>query len=105
MAAATSPSNASEAERQKQALLVMHLPLESWSTNVPLGKFEGVTVDETGLVVKINLRGRDIELKVDTFAPLKSLKELNLAGCVKATGELRGPERAGVHVWAQISAG
>ena len=94
MAAATSSSDASEAE--KQLLLAMGLPLESWSTNTPLGEFEGVTVDELGLVVKIDLHDKgNIELKIDDFAQLKSLKELNLKGCRKATGELSGPDRKG----------
>ena len=106
--AATSPSSTSEAE--KQLLLAMGLPLKSWSANIPLGEFEGVTVDNLGLVVKIDLEAvqnkRRIKLKIDGFAQLKSLQGLNLMGWEKATGELSGPERVWLHGplwgWVQI---
>ena len=84
--AAASPSSLSP-EAQKELLLAMALPLKSWSADVPLGEFEGVTVDEAGLVVKLDLSGKkDIAIKLADIAGLESLKELNLNECRKATG-------------------
>ena len=91
--AAASPSLAPEA--QKQLLLVadwIGIPLEKWRADVPLGEFEGmtagVTVTEAGLVVKLDLSGKeDIAIKLADIAGLESLKELNLEECYEATGE------------------
>ena len=67
-------------------LLAMALPLKSWSADVPLGEFEGVTVDEAGLVVKLDLSGKQ-DIKLADIAGLESLKELNLEECERAKGE------------------
>ena len=99
-AAATSLS----AEAQKELLLAMGLPFESWKADSPLGDFEGVTVAEDGLIVGLNFEGmygkKDAEFKLADFAPLVSLKEINLSGCGGATGGC--VERGVLHarVWA-----
>ena len=85
MAAAASSPNSGEA--QKELLLAMRLPFESWKADVPLGDFEGVTVAEDGLISSLNFEGKaDVAFKLADFAPLVSLKEINLVGCRKATG-------------------
>ena len=100
-AAATSLS----AEAQKELLLAMGLPFESWKADVLLGDFEGVTVAEDGLIIGLNFEGgqegkSDAEFKLADFAPLVSLKEINLSGCGGATGGC--VERGVLHacVWA-----
>ena len=93
MAAASSPLSA---EAQKELLLGMGLPFESWRADVPLGDFEGVSVGEDGLIVGLDFGGKeDVAFKLRDFAPLASLKELNMQGCRSATGEcvLRGEGR------------
>ena len=58
---------------------------------MPLGDFEGVTVAEDGLISGLNFESkRDVPFKLADFAPLVSLKEINLSGCGKATGECVG---------------
>ena len=102
-AAATSLS----AEAQKELLLAMGLPFESWKADSPLGDFEGVTVAEDGLIIGLNFEGgqdqegkNDAEFNLADFAPLASLKEINLSGCGGATGGC--VERGVLHacVWA-----
>ena len=84
MAAASSPLSA---EAQKELLLGMGLPFESWRADVPLGDFEGVSVGEDGLVVNLDFHGKGrVAFKLGDFAPLTSLKELNMKNCYKATG-------------------
>ena len=74
-------------QAQKQVLLGMGLPFESWRADVPLGDFEGVSVGEDGLVVGLDFHGKeDVAFKLGDFALLVSLKELNMQGCSKATG-------------------
>ena len=85
MAAASSPLSA---EAQKELLLGMGLPFESWRADVPLGDFEGVSVGEDGLIVGLDFGGKeDVAFKLGDFAPLASLKELNMEKCRSATGE------------------
>ena len=84
-AAAASPPTSPEA--QKELLLAMGLPFESWRADVPLGDFEGVAVGDDGLVTGLNFAGKgDVAFKLADFAPLVSLKEINLERCRKATG-------------------
>ena len=93
MAAASSPLSA---EAQKELLLGMGLPFESWRADVPLGDFEGVSVGEDGLIVGLDFGGKeDVAIKLGDFAPLASLKELNMEKCRSATGEcvVRGEGR------------
>ena len=78
-------------QAQKQLLLGMGLPFESWRADAPLGDFEGVAVGEDGLVTGLNFEGKArVAFKLADFAPLVSLKEINLSGCGKATGECVG---------------
>ena len=85
MAAAASPPTSAKA--QKELLLAMRLPFESWKADVPLGDFEGVTVAEDGLISGLNFEDKaDVAFKLADFAPLVSLKEINLEHCRKATG-------------------
>ena len=84
------------AEAQKELLLGMGLPFESWRADVPLGDFEGVSVGEDGLIVGLDFGGKeDVAFKLGDFAPLASLKELNMEECISATGEcvVRGEGR------------
>ena len=93
MAAATSPLSA---EAQKELLLGMGLPFESWRADVPLGDFEGVSVGEDGLIVGLDFGEKeDVVFKLDDFTLLASLKELNMKQCRRATGEcvVRGEGR------------
>ena len=84
MAAASTPLSA---EAQKELLLGMGLPFESWRADVPLGDFEGVTVGEDGLIVGLDFREKkEVRFKLSDFAPLVSLKELSMKECSKATG-------------------
>ena len=73
----------------------MGLPSESWKADVPLGDFKGVTVGDDGLITGLNFTldfayKTDVAFKLADFAPLVSLKEINLSGCEKATGECVG---------------
>ena len=84
MAAASSPLTA---EAQKELLVGMGLPFKSWRADVPLGDFLGVTVGEDGLVVGLDFKGKkSVAFKLGAFAPLVSLKELNMEECSRATG-------------------
>ena len=80
---------ATSAEAQKELLLGMGLPFESWRADVPLGDFEGVSVGEDGLIVGLDFRqeGHGVKFELGDFAPLASLKELNMEKCRSATGE------------------
>ena len=85
MAAASLPLSA---EAQKELLLSMGLPFKSWRADVPLGDFEGVTVGDDGLIVGLDFREVDfVAFKLGDFAPLVSLRELNMQECRRATGE------------------
>ena len=87
MAAASLPLSA---EAQKELLLSMGLPFESWRADVPLGDFEGVTVGNDGLIVSLDFRREVyfvVAFKLGDFAPLVSLRELNMQECRRATGE------------------
>ena len=89
MAAAASSPNSGEA--QKELLLAMRLPFESWKADVPLGDFEGVTVAEDGLISSLNFEGKgNVPFQLAHFAPLVSLKEIKLNGCAQATGGFVG---------------
>ena len=78
MAAASTPLSA---EAQKELLLGMGLPFESWRADVPLGDFEGVSVGEDGLIVGLDFGGEeDVAFKLGDFAPMVSLRELNISG-------------------------
>ena len=75
----------------------MGLPFESWRADVPLGDFQGVSVGEDGLIVGLDFGGKeeDVAFKLGDFAPLASLKELNMKDCRSAAGEcvVRGKGR------------
>ena len=85
---AATASSPTSGEAQKELLLAMRLPFESWkAADVPLGDFEGVTVAGDGLISGLNFEGKaDVAFKLADFAPLVSLKEINLERCRKATG-------------------
>ena len=81
--AATSPS--CSPKLQKQQLLDMGLgTLESWSADVLLEEFEGVTVNAEGFIVKLDLSGKgellgEAVVKLCDIAQLETLQELNLS--------------------------
>ena len=86
MAAATTSPVA-----QKELLLAarIHEQVEwNWQVDVPLGEFQGVSVDGTGLVVGLDFSEKSqLQFDLVVLAPLTSLQVVNFRNCVKATGE------------------
>ena len=85
-AATTSP------EAQKELLLAARIQEQvgwNWQIDVPLDEFQGVSVDDAGLVVGLDFSEQPEELKFDlaVLAPLTSLQVVNFRNCRKATGE------------------
>ena len=59
-----------------------------WQPGVPLGEFQGVSVDGTGLVVGLDFSEQEaLEFDLVVLAPLTSLQVVNFRNCRKATGE------------------
>ena len=85
MAAASSP------EAQKELLLAAGIHNQvgwNWRVDVPLGEFQGVSVDDVGLVVGLDFsRQEKLEFDLAVLAPLTSLQVVNFKECYKATGE------------------
>ena len=81
----------SSPEAQKELLLAARIQKQvgwNWQIDVPLGEFQRVSVDGTGLVVSLDFSGQE-ELYFDlaVLAPLKSLQVVDFKSCKKATGE------------------
>ena len=87
MAAATTTSP----EAQKELLLAARIQEQvrwNWQVDVPLGEFQGVSVDDAGLVVGLDFSGqKELEFNLAVLAPLTSLQVVNFRDCGKATGE------------------
>ena len=85
MAAASSP------EAQKELLLAAGIHEQvgwNWQPGLPLGEFQGVSVDGAGLVVGLDFSGQDqLEFDLAVFAPLTSLQVVDFKNCSEATGE------------------
>ena len=84
-AATTSP------EAQKELLLAAGIHQQvvwNWRVDVPLGEFEGVSVDDAGLVIGLDFsKQKQLEFDLAVLAPLTSLQVVNFYNCTKATGE------------------
>ena len=84
-AATTSP------EAQKELLLAAGIHQQvgwNWRVDVPLGEFEGVSVDDADLVVGLDFSKQvGLEFDLAVLAPLTSLQVVNFCNCAKATGE------------------
>ena len=84
-AATTSP------EAQKDLLLAARIHEQvgwNWQVDVPLEEFQGVSVDDAGLVVGLDFsEQKGLEFDLAVFAPLTSLQVVNFRNCRKATGE------------------
>ena len=80
---------AEERRNDKELLLGMKLPLESWRADVLLADFEGVTIGEDGSITSLDFsifqNKSDIEFDLSNFAPLV-LKEVNFEACRRCTG-------------------
>ena len=82
-----------QAEAQKELLLAAGIHQQvvwNWRVDVPLGEFEGVSVDDAGLVVGLDFsEQRELEFDLAVLAPLTmtSLQVVNFPNCKKATGE------------------
>ena len=87
MAAATTTSP----EAQKELLLAagIHQQVEfNWRVDVPLGEFEGVSVDDAGLVIGLDFSEQSgLKFDLAMLAPLTSLQVVNFLACKEATGE------------------
>ena len=97
MAAATTTSP----EAQKELLLAAGIHQQvgwNWRVDVPLGEFQGVSVDEAGFVVGLDFSEEEessseeeekkrLEFDLDVLARLTSLQAVNFRNCKKATGE------------------
>ena len=84
-AATTSP------EAQKELLLAARIQEQvgwNWRVDVPLGEFQGVSVDDAGLVVGLDFSEQEeLEFDLAVLAPLTSLQVVNFRNCRKATGK------------------
>ena len=84
-AASTSP------EAQKELLLAAGIHEQvgwNWQPGVPLGEFQGVSVDGAGLVVGLDFsQQEELKFGLAVLAPLRSLQVINLRDCKNATGE------------------
>ena len=84
-AATTSP------EAQKDLLLAARIHEQvgwNWQVDVPLEEFQGVSVDDAGLVVGLDFsEQKELEFDLAVLAPLTSLQVVNIRNCRKATGE------------------
>ena len=84
-AASTSP------EAQKELLLAARIHEQvgwNWRVDVPLGEFQGVSVDDAGLVAGLDFSEQmELEFDLAVLAPLTSLQVVNFYRCLKATGE------------------
>ena len=99
-AATTSP------EAQKDLLLAARIHEQvgwNWQVDVPLEEFQGVSVDDAGLVVGLDFSEQEaLEFDLVVLAPLTSLQVVNFRNCRKATGECllvdpkKGKEQVGV---------
>ena len=75
------------AEAQKELLLGLGLPFETWRADMPLGNFEGVEVGEDGFVAVLNFSQKeDIRFELRSLRPLVSLKEIIFRCCRHAKG-------------------
>ena len=88
MAAATTTTSP---EAQKELLLAAGIHEQvgwNWRVDVPLGEFQGVSVDDAGLVVGLDFSEQEeLEFDLAVLAPLTSLQVVNFRNCKKATGE------------------
>ena len=89
MAAATTTTSP---EAQKELLLAAGIHEQvgwNWQVDVPLGEFEGVSVDDAGLVVGLDFseQSKVLQFDIAVFAPLTSLQVVNFHNCRNATGE------------------
>ena len=80
-----------QVQQQRELLLAAGIHGQAgwgWGPDVPLAKFEGVTVDGEGLVVGLDFsEQKELEFDLAVFAPLTSLQVVNFHNCRKATGE------------------
>ena len=100
MAAATTTSP----EAQKELLLAAGIHQQvgwNWRVDVPLGEFQGVSVDEAGFVIGLDFSEEEdseeedseqeeqkrLEFDLDVLALLTSLQVVNFRNCRKATGK------------------
>jgi hypothetical protein len=78
-------------EAQKELLLAARIQEQvrwNWRVDVPLEEFQGVSVDDAGLVVGLDFSGqRELEFDLAVLAPLTSLQVVNFRNCRNATGE------------------
>ena len=87
MAAATTTSP----EAQKELLLAARIHEQvgwNWRLDVPLEEFQGVSVNDAGLVVGLDFsEQKGLEFNLAVLAPLTSLQVVNFRNCNEATGE------------------
>ena len=85
MAAASSP------EAQKELLLAAGIHEQvgwNWQPGLPLGEFQGVSVDGTGLVVGLDFsEQKKLKFDLAVFTSLTSLQVVNFERCENARGE------------------
>ena len=85
-------SSSLSAEAQKELLLGIGLPFETWRADTPLDDFEGVEAGEGGLVAVLNFSNfsqkEDIKFELHSLQPLVSLKEIDFSGCSNVIGEV-----------------
>ena len=78
-------------EAQKELLLPAGIHEQvgwNWQVDVPLEEFQGVSVDDAGLVVGLDFsEQKQLEFDLAVLAPLTSLQVVNFHNCRKATGE------------------
>ena len=88
----------SSPEAQKELLLAAGIHKQvgwNWQIDIPLGEFQGVSVDDAGLVVGIDFCGQDqrgeaagLKFNLAVLAPLTSLQVVNLRLLETTSGEL-----------------
>ena len=78
-------------ERQKELLLATNVHEQAgwnWGPDTALADFQGVAVNNEGLVIELNLSGQeDLIFDLSMFCSLISLRLANFSECGKATGE------------------